>query len=190
MANTGNVIVTERDTNPNSATYNQTRTRVYQDTTRCPVDETYDFVMRCTERGTTAVATYVGYEDTLDFIKVHDFLEGYIVGEGHSGLLDVIIGEQITTVEDAAFYGQSTIKTLKICSTVTTIGTGQYSVFEGCTNLSEVTCLGTTPPALQANAFDYAAQDLVIYVPAESVNAYKAASGWSNYSSKIQAKPS
>ena len=36
MANTGNVIVTERDINPFSPTYNTTRDRTYEDLTRCP----------------------------------------------------------------------------------------------------------------------------------------------------------
>ena len=42
--NTGNKIVTETDTNPNSLTYNQTRTSIVEDTTACPVvDRTPDW---------------------------------------------------------------------------------------------------------------------------------------------------
>lgn len=36
--NTGNVIITETDQNPNSSTYNQTRTRTEADSTRCPYE--------------------------------------------------------------------------------------------------------------------------------------------------------
>jgi len=35
MANTGNITVTEKDINPFSPTYNQERTRTYQDYERC-----------------------------------------------------------------------------------------------------------------------------------------------------------
>lgn len=38
MANTGNIIVTEKDMNPFSPTYNQERTRTYQDYERCGVE--------------------------------------------------------------------------------------------------------------------------------------------------------
>ena len=45
MANTGNIVVTERDMNPNSSTYNETRTRTYQDLTRCPISTDPDWVV-------------------------------------------------------------------------------------------------------------------------------------------------
>lgn len=38
--NTGNVLSVQTDQNPNSSTYNQTRTRIISDTTRCPLDTT------------------------------------------------------------------------------------------------------------------------------------------------------
>lgn len=43
MANTGNIIVVERDTNPNSSSYNTTRVRYYTDLTRCPTSSVPDW---------------------------------------------------------------------------------------------------------------------------------------------------
>lgn len=42
--NTGNAIVTETDINPDSATYNTTRTRTVQNDPRCPVDTSANWV--------------------------------------------------------------------------------------------------------------------------------------------------
>ena len=42
--NTGNVLSVQTDQNPNSSTYNQTRTRIISDTTRCPLDTTAHWV--------------------------------------------------------------------------------------------------------------------------------------------------
>lgn len=40
MGNSGKSIITEMDTNPNSATYEQTRTRTISDLTNCPLPNT------------------------------------------------------------------------------------------------------------------------------------------------------
>ena len=95
----------------------------------------------------------------------------------------------MTVLDDAVFYGQSTMKTIKISANVHTIGTGQYQVFEGCTNLTSITCLNPVPPTLQSGAFDNLNANLAIYVPSTSVNAYKNATNWSAYSTKIYAIP-
>ena len=43
---------------------------------------------------------------------------------------------------------------------------------------------GVTPPALRSGAFNNTHASLQIKVPAGSVTAYKAASGWSKYASR------
>lgn len=65
--------------------------------------------------------------------------------------------------------------------------------FENCYNLENITILATTPPTLvytlgtnpypKAGPFD--GTSCPIYVPSGSVNAYKTASGWSNYADRI-----
>jgi hypothetical protein len=54
--------------------------------------------------------------------------------------------------------------------------------------MTSITVNATTPPVLGANVFD-GTNDCPIYVPASSVNAYKAASSWRYYASRIQAIP-
>ena len=67
-------------------------------------------------------------------------------------------------------------------ATVTSIG--EYSFY--CTTLTKLTILATTPPTLRT---PIGPNTFLIYVPAESVDAYKNASGWSTMASRIYAIP-
>jgi len=97
----------------------------------------------------------------------------------------LIIGENVTTILDNAVRSFRNFKTIEISKNVTSIGWG---AFYYCTSLTSVTVNAATPPTLGSNAFSDT-NDCPIYVPSGSVNAYKAASGWSTYSSRIQAIP-
>ena len=61
--------------------------------------------------------------------------------------------------------------------------------FQYCTSISNITIKATTPPTFGSQLFFNANRRPNIYVPSGSVNAYKAAAGWSNYADKIQAIP-
>lgn len=94
------------------------------------------------------------------------------------------IPEGVQKIRHDAFYGCSSLATVTIPSTVAEIGS---SAFSGCTSLTTVTCLATTPPTFSGG---FGSQVLTaIYVPAASVSEYQSASGWSYYSSIIQAIP-
>ena len=60
--------------------------------------------------------------------------------------------------------------------------------FSGCTALTSFTLLNPTPPTLRSNALSNT-NNCPIYVPAESVNAYKTATNWISLASRIQALP-
>jgi hypothetical protein len=58
--------------------------------------------------------------------------------------------------------------------------------FSGCDSLTSVYCKRTTPPSLGGTSvFDYNEASRRIYVPTNSVNAYKSATNWSEYASSI-----
>ena len=93
------------------------------------------------------------------------------------------IPQGVTHIDDYAFYN-SLIKHLIIPKTVKSLGT---SFLYKCANLSSITCQATTPPSSKAILLDTDAsftevpKTIVIYVPSEAVNAYKAANGWRRF---------
>ena len=102
-------------------------------------------------------------------------------------LANVKMLDGIKTIGISAFYECSRLTSLTIPKTVTII---KNTAVKYCSGLINITIEATTPPSLSnTNALDGTNANLIIYVPAESVNTYKAASGWSYYSSKIQAIP-
>ena len=92
-----------------------------------------------------------------------------------------------TEIGNSAFYNCISLKSVDIPNGVTSIGS--YA-FYNCRALTSVTVEATTPPTLGTDVFSNTHADLVIYVPAGSVDTYKSASGWLYYASRIQAIPS
>lgn len=76
--------------------------------------------------------------------------------------------------------------TVAIPNTVTSIG--NYA-FGYCSSLMNITMQATTPPTLSSSSvFDHT-NNCPIYVPAESVAAYKTVTNWSTYASRIRPIP-
>ena len=97
-------------------------------------------------------------------------------------LTSVTIPDSVTTIGDYAFAECSSLTSVTIPDSVTTIG---YAAFYYCSSLTNVYCKATTPPTLSYDTFYALPNACKIYVPAESVDAYKADAGWSEYAAKI-----
>jgi len=100
-----------------------------------------------------------------------------------SGLRSLTIPSSVTSIGNWAFYYCSGLTSVTIGSGVTSIGNDAFNL---CRGLTSVTIEATTPPTLGTSAFD-STNNCQIYVPAASVDAYKAATNWSSYASRIQA---
>ena len=97
-------------------------------------------------------------------------------------LTSVTIGS-VTTIGNGAFENCYSLTSVNIPDSVTTIGN---DAFFFCESLTSVYCKAITPPALGGpNVFDNNGSGRKIYVPAESVEAYKSATRWSEYKSAI-----
>lgn len=104
---------------------------------------------------------------------------------GCDSLTDVNIPDSVTSISEGAFM-QTGLTTVTIGSGVTELS---HMAFDVCLSLTTVTCKATTPPTLDDEIFSNSTIT-AIYVPAASVNAYKAAAYWSTYSAQITAIPS
>ena len=117
-----------------------------------------------------------------------------------SHLQSATLPTSVTTIHYAAFQGCSSLQFIVIPSSVTSIG---QHAFSWCTNLQSATVLAVTPPTAIDEVVHVSDRHwweafynsnwppgTSIYVPTQSVNAYKIADGWSEYADKIQAIPS
>ena len=124
-------------------------------------------------------------------------------------LSEIIIPSGVTQLEYAVFHTCSKLTSIEIPSGVTSIGVSAFEncsqltsitipanvgsignyAFKGCTSLASVTCLSVNPPSLSYNheAFNNNANGRKIYVPSESVDAYKEDYYWKEYEDAIEA---
>jgi hypothetical protein len=117
--------------------------------------------------------------------------------KGELGTLNV--GECITVIGICLFENETNLSEAILPSTIVAM---KDNVFYGCNSLTKITMLSETPPMLHAtgggtstlfgkdvNDEPIVPNNVTIYVPASAVNTYKSATGWSVYSSIIQALP-
>lgn len=126
---------------------------------------------------------------------------------GCQNLSSIVIPEEVVEIQGSAFYNCKNLYSINIPNKVRTIGssafyrcTGLLSItipesvttiesaaFYGCTGLLSVTDKAINPPAMPYGYAFTDTNDCPIYVPSSSVDAYKEADGWSEYSDRIQA---
>ena len=99
-----------------------------------------------------------------------------------SNLQEVTFSEGIETIDRRAFR-ECKIENLVLPSTLTSIG--NYAFVRN--QIQSVYCKATTPPTLASNILE-GNPIAKIYVPAGSVNVYKAADWWKIYANKIVAE--
>ena len=124
-------------------------------------------------------------------------------------MTSVTLPSSLTSIGDSAFDGCTSLASIEFPSSLSVIGEVAFRncpftsvdipatitnikryAFNNCRSLTSVTVRATTPPTLGESAFYGTPANMVIYVPAESVETYKAANNWSTYASQIQAIPS
>lgn len=100
-------------------------------------------------------------------------------------ITSLTIGSHPTAIGQTMFQQCTKLTNIVIPSNISSIGN---SAFYNCSGLTSITVHSATPPTLGSSVFD-GTNNCPIYVPSGSVDAYKAASGWSSYASRIQAIP-
>lgn len=106
----------------------------------------------------------------------------YLVFNSFTNLKSVVISDSITEIGAMSFRYCTTLRSVIIGNGVTRINS---QAFYGSASLLSITIKTTVPPILQnRDAFD-STNNCPIYVPAASVDAYKAATNWSSLASRI-----
>ena len=95
------------------------------------------------------------------------------------GLTSVTIPNSVTSIGSSAFRSCTGLKSVTIGSGVANIG---YGAFYKCIDLTSVTNYATTPQTIDYSVFESVGiSSCTLYVPAESVEAYKAADVWKEF---------
>jgi len=113
-----------------------------------------------------------GVDETLAHVLARDVTE-------------LVIPEGVTRIGDYALAYWNTLESVEFPSTLNTM---TMSIFMGISSKVKLTFKATTPPSIYNSSLPSKAY-CEIYVPSESVSAYKSAQFWSNWKDVIQAIP-
>jgi len=138
--------------------------------------------------GTGAMANYGAHE--APWYAYHESITTIVMADGVTtighwafsncgNLTSVTIPNSVTSIGNYAFWECSTLPTVTIPNSVTSIG---KDAFWYCNGLTSVTCEANTPPTCDRSFFrGRVSKSIPLYVPAESVEAYKAADQWKDF---------
>ena len=133
------------------------------------------------------IGTFAFYNcSNLDSITIPNSVTSieYRAFESCSNLKSITIPDSITTIEWMTFCYCANLNSVTLGNSVTSIGDAAFGY---CSALTSITCLATTPPVCSDNPFYEVPRTIPLYVPAESVEAYKAANTWKEF--QVQALP-
>ena len=105
----------------------------------------------------------------------------YQMFDGCTALTKVVVPDNITKIKTFAFYNCTALADVTLGSGLTSLDS---SPFKGCTAITKVTCTATTPPTMEnSGCFDTSTySSATLYVPGNSLNAYKSADWWRMFS--------
>lgn len=126
---------------------------------------------------------YYGDVEGFDILEITNFTKEHIgpSPEQNTLYIDAHGLTNWTEVTVGAFYGCMELVTLILPNSIQSI---DHNGIRECLHLENLICLSETPPILGTQAFSGNSR-MTIYVPADSVDAYKTA--WSDFADRIQA---
>lgn len=95
-------------------------------------------------------------------------------------LTNITIKDGLKEIKSMVFSGCTSLAELSLPASMESVA---GTAFWTCTALKKFTCNAVTPPTTIDNAFEDFAETCTLYVPEESIPAYKAATGWKHFMS-------
>ncbi len=174
------------------------------DTTAVSVDIPLTVVDKNGERYNVTRIGKFGFADSkfLTHVTIPNSIKS--IGKGAfincKSLKQINIPNSVVTIEDHAFTNCKSLSYINIPSSVKSIGMLAFNycnaltyiafpssverigdhVFGNDSNVKKMKIHATVPPAVSDKAFLTCPSDMQVYVPAEALEAYKAAEGWKN----------
>ena len=95
-------------------------------------------------------------------------------------LASIEIPNTVTRIDQSAFYACRSLTSVRIPASVTNVG---YVAFSGCENLTGLIMEAVTPPAASSQFYSekYRYDQVKLFVPNESLDAYRAHSEWGKF---------
>ena len=105
---------------------------------------------------------------------------------GNNHIKEINIPNSVTRIGDSAFGAYYKCERLNIGCGITTLDAKSFINIGSDAQKLVITITATTPPSITANTFDGLNSNAEIFVPSDSLQAYKTATNWSAYASKIK----
>lgn len=139
--------------------------------------------------GVTSIQSYMLYmSHCLDRIALPQSLTTIDTNAFYycSALTRVTIPEGVTAIKSSSFSYDGALFQVILPESLTSL---ENSAFTYCRGIKAYYFYNPTPPTIGSNVFNNTASDRIIYVPAESVDAYKEATNWTTQTKYIQPIP-
>ena len=130
--------------------------------------------------------TEIGYRafsnnNDLTYVSIPNANIGEYAFQNLGSLQSAVIGNGVYTIGRNAFKSCRYLTTLQLGASLSSI---EKEAFRDCASLRTIICYATTPPALasgSARSFDADKSRMTLYVPAESIESYRNAEEWSEF---------
>ncbi len=102
---------------------------------------------------------------------------------GCRSLTSMSIPNSVISIFENAFSGCRSLTSVSIGNSVTSIG---EKAFAGCSSLTSVSCLAANVPTIEIRTFlNTPIENITLYVPASSIDAYKSVEPWSGFKAVV-----